>query len=498
MSAWPFIEDLRARGVELTLDGSHVACDGPEDLVTPELVATIRARKVDIIAALAAEKAEAVRTAPLAAAMANAESVHARAIPERHRTGRDVSVDGLDAAEQKSCPSCQGPRLWRSIYGVNICVVCHPPASPALVAEIFDVPDPYGRAVSSDSSVVALSACDVAGTRLRRKCADGLGAPAAVPVSHEVIAPVLRVDGLIRNGAPVTRDVATSGRSGRTTTIEWCHHTFNVWTGCVEVGPGCDHCFARRQATRQGQNVWGKGSSRRLCREEYWNKPVLWNRRAERDGVRHRVFCMSMGDLGEERNDDVGREMDRARGRLWPLIAATPYLDWQLLTKRPRLYRSIIPPELLALPNVWPGVSVESPEYTWRLDALMNVACAGPRWVSYEPALAWVDFSRYLVSGLKWIVAGGESRPAARPFNVGWALRLIAQCREAGVPVFIKQVGRRPWANSMNQHTWPPHVTFSRVGVGGMVEIGLRERHQGNDPTEWPVDLRVREFPDAS
>src|SRR5262245_35314123 len=228
---------------------------------------------------------------------------------------------------------------------------------------------------------------------------------------------------------------------GRITSIPWCHCTFNPWWGCVEVSPACDHCYARELATRYGHAVWGKDAPRRFFGDKHWDDPLRWNRAARAVGERWRVFCASMADIGEERADDVGRQMDEARRRLWRVIANTPHLDWLLLTKRPHFYRRGLPREIAELPNVWPGATVESPQHLWRLEQLVEVMAAGPTWVSYEPALAWVDFRPFFGRGLRWLLLGGESGGGARPFHWQWARTSVLHCRDTGGVPFFKQAG---------------------------------------------------------
>ena len=267
---------------------------------------------------------------------------------------------------------------------------------------------------------------------------------------------------------------------GEKTTIAWCHHSFNPWWGCVEVSPGCDHCYARNLADRYGHTVWGKDGERRFFGDKHWNEPLRWNRSAEAAGERRRVFCASMADVFEGRNDnDVRIAQVRARERLWGLIMETSHLDWLLLTKRPAAMRRMLPTEIMLLPNVWPGVSVESTDYLWRLDELGRIESAGPRWVSYEPALELVDFDLRRRRWLRWVVVGGESQSGARPFDLAWARSVIAQCRDADAVPFVKQFGVSPYESSRCPSDLP------------------RQGHRGkwDDPAEWPADLRVLEFP---
>jgi len=241
---------------------------------------------------------------------------------------------------------------------------------------------------------------------------------------------------------------------GEKSAIGSTDNTFNPWWGCVEVSPACDNCYAREWSARPGSAasrrslvVWGKDAPRLFFGDPHWEDPFRWNRRAGRTGVRERVFCASMCDIGEERSDDVGRELDVARERLWSVIASTPWLDWQLLTKRPRLYRAIIPRTILTLPNVWPGVTCESADYGWRVDELTEIECAGPKWISYEPALSPLPWGRWFAPTprLGWIVIGGESGrdEVRRAFDVAWLRDTVATCRAAAVPIFVKQDAHR-------------------------------------------------------
>jgi len=295
---------------------------------------------------------------------------------------------------------------------------------------------------------------------------------------------------------------------GAGTAIEWCHCTFNPWWGCVEVSPACDHCYARELAKRYGHPVWGKDAPRRFFGEGHWTEPVRWNRRAGQAGERWRVFCASMADIGEQRGDAVGRQMDEARQRLWGVIANTPHLDWLLLTKRPQFYRRGVPAGVLALPNVWPGVTVESPQYLWRFDELAGVETAGPKWISYEPALAWVDFRPCYERGLRWLLIGGENSGKARPFHWQWARASVLHCRAHGGAPFFKQAGAHVLASYYDDEwratyddrglDWPDPVDWDMLSgqppPTSLVRLRFRSR-SGSDPAEWPESLRVREFP---
>lgn len=283
--------------------------------------------------------------------------------------------------------------------------------------------------------------------------------------------------------------------------IEWTDHTFNPWWGCTKVSPGCDHCYAETQARRWGTK-WGTDAERRTFGADHWAEPLAWNAAAEREGKRRRVFCASMADLFEP--DAPAGEL----ARLWALIRVTPWLDWQLLTKRPQFIAKNLPDDWGAgYPNVWLGTSVESQDYAWRIEKLLAVP-AVVRFLSCEPLLGPLDFS--LVThgedwrevqaldprpglGLHWVIFGGESGPGARPLDVAWIRDGVAQCRAAGVPVFVKQLGAKPY----EEHGPPAAVEIARrTGAGPVVAFFPRlADRKGGDMAEWPADLQVREFP---
>ncbi len=273
---------------------------------------------------------------------------------------------------------------------------------------------------------------------------------------------------------------------GAKTGISWTDHTFNPWWGCVRVSPGCEHCYAETFSKRVGEAVWGVDAERRFFGDKHWNEPKKWNREAEKAGERARVFCASMADVFEDRPDLVAE-----REKLWTLIHCTPWLDWQLLTKRPENIRRMLPPSWgTGWPNVWLGVTGEDQEWAdRRLRELLTID-AVVRFVSYEPALGPVNFTPHL-GGLDWIIIGGESGNKARPFNLNWARDVIEQCAHAGVACFMKQFGKEPYEA-------PAHVTPYTSGPDAILcrlyELDI-DKAKGGDPVEWPEGLRVREFP---
>ena len=237
---------------------------------------------------------------------------------------------------------------------------------------------------------------------------------------------------------------------GKETGIAWTDHTFSPWWGCVKVSPACTNCYAETFAKRLGFKVWGPESVRRKFGDKHWNEPLRWNAAAERDSVRRRVFCSSMADVFED-HPDIGIE----RLRLFALIEATPSLDWQLLTKRPENLSTMLPLAWLTEPrkNVWLGTTVENQEYAeQRLPDLLSVDAA-VHFVSYEPALGYVDFRPWLdhecgtpphsrcPNQIDWIIAGGESGPRHRPPVPAWFQSVRDQCKASRTRFFFKQHG---------------------------------------------------------
>ena len=151
--------------------------------------------------------------------------------------------------------------------------------------------------------------------------------------------------------------------------IEWTHHTFNPWVGCTEVSPACDSCYARTLMQDRFKKVeWGHGKERILASDAAWKKPLTWNRRAEKNGVRERVFCASLADIFDTEVPDAWRD------RVFDLIRQTPHLDWLLLTKRAAKAVSYYKESGKPWPqNAWIGVTVESPKYLNRLMTIQSI-----------------------------------------------------------------------------------------------------------------------------
>lgn len=348
--------------------------------------------------------------------------------------------------------------------------------------------------------------------------------------------------------------------------IEWTDATWNPVRGCSRVSEGCRNCYAERQSAR-----FEKGYANGFVRDGKWTgrvelvedkllQPLLWR-------LPRRVFVNSMSDLFHERLSDD------AIDRVFAVMALAPHHTFQVLTKRPArmrdYFQAVDVQERIAiaavreskalrgtradqlaldaiasavlwgnsigsrfeprgfrtwpLPNVWLGISVEDQQTADERVPMLIQSPAAVRFVSCEPMLEAIDFSRagavwplhrpwtsahrtygearaagalgtyqrqaLVAAGrtfVDWIIVGGESGPSARPCNLEWIRDVVVQCEAARVPCFVKQVGSDPWASTprplANAGCKPTYAAFFRHPKGG-------------DPDEWPEDLRVREFP---
>lgn len=317
---------------------------------------------------------------------------------------------------------------------------------------------------------------------------------------------------------------------GESSGIQWTHHTFNPWIGCAEVSPACDNCYARTstkrlEATQRNRGkialpLWGAIGDRYVTSESNWRTPLRWDRAAAKAGERHRVFCASLADVFEDR-----RDLDPLRARLRSLIQQTPHLDWLLLTKRidragalmgEATERAYQDGGLLGDPdpwpeNVWIGTTVEDQQRAnERIPHLLRIP-ARVRFLSVEPQIeqivmlpSWIldyDYSggRTVASPrVDWVICGGESGPRARPLDLAWARSLRDQCKASGVPFFMKQLGAHVRWDGFASPEVPIHhgLRSEDDGRGGW-RAHLRDSH-GGDMSEWPEDLRVRQFPVAA
>lgn len=327
---------------------------------------------------------------------------------------------------------------------------------------------------------------------------------------------------------------------GQDTKIEWCSHTFNPWRGCTKISPGCAHCYAEALSKRNPKvlGIWGDNGTRVVASESAWKEPLKWDRQARQAGERHRVFCASLADVFENRE-----ELVNPRIRLFHLMHMTPSLDWLLLTKRPEFAREWLEGSaiqgLWPCDNVWLGTSVENQDQADKRIPILLQTPAKVRFLSVEPLLGPVDLDfpqnncdqpspesecpdcggdvacegegwrcvehsgMHIGCGWKsdgwndepdarpsidWVIIGGESGPHARPCDLAWIRSIVRQCRAAGVPVFVKQMG-----SNLAGYWLDPDGPGDGICYHSE-KWKLRDPH-GADPAEWPADLRVREMP---
>ena len=213
--------------------------------------------------------------------------------------------------------------------------------------------------------------------------------------------------------------------------IEWTDATWNPVRGCVKVSPGCKHCYAETFAERwRGlpNHPYGQGFDLRLVPEKL-DEPLGWRRP-------RRIFVNSMSDLFQ---DGVPAEFVT---RVFETMREAHWHSYQVLTKRGARMRDLVsalPPPLVGLPQVWLGVSVEDRKYGVPRIAELRETPAAIRFLSIEPLLE--DVGDLDLTGIHWVIVGGESGPRARPMKPAWVRAIRRQCREQSVPFFFKQWG---------------------------------------------------------
>ena len=208
--------------------------------------------------------------------------------------------------------------------------------------------------------------------------------------------------------------------------IEWTEATWNPVTGCSKISIGCANCYAARFAKRlqaMGQPNYRRGF-RPTVHEHTLTVPLRWKKPRT-------IFVNSMSDLFHEK---VPRDFIR---QVFEVMRAAPQHCYQVLTKRSERL-SDLSSELPWEPQIWVGVSVETIRYTHRIDDLRMVPAA-VRFISLEPLLG--PLPDLDLTGIDWVIAGGESGPGARAMKREWVEDIRDQCLRTGVPFFFKQWG---------------------------------------------------------
>jgi protein gp37 len=217
------------------------------------------------------------------------------------------------------------------------------------------------------------------------------------------------------------------------TSIEWTRSddgqpgmTWNPLTGCTKISPGCTNCYAERMSERlrlMGQRNYANGFALTL-HESALETPLRWKKP-------QRVFVNSMSDLFHQ---DVPISFIQ---QVFDVMRRVDWHQYQILTKRADRLESLAP-QLDWPPHVWMGVSVENRDYTFRIDHLRRTPAA-VKFLSVEPLLG--PLPDLDLTGIDWVIVGGESGPGCRPMRREWVVGVRDECRRQGVPFFFKQWG---------------------------------------------------------
>jgi protein gp37 len=213
--------------------------------------------------------------------------------------------------------------------------------------------------------------------------------------------------------------------------IEWTDATWNPVRGCTKISPGCKHCYAEVFAERfRGVpgHPYEQGFDLRLVPEKL-EEPLKWK-------APHLIFVNSMSDLFQPGVPDdyivkVAKVMNAAN-----------WHTFQVLTKRSDRMRDLLNTKLQFAAHqthIWWGASVEDRKYGLPRIEHLRAADVAVRFLSIEPLLE--ELGRVNLSGIHWVIVGGESGHGARPMRREWVVSVRRQCREARVPFFFKQWG---------------------------------------------------------
>jgi len=272
------------------------------------------------------------------------------------------------------------------------------------------------------------------------------------------------------------------------TSIEWTDATWNPVTGCDKISPGCKNCYAEKMALRlqkmeQANYVNGFNVTLQPHMLEHplkWKKPRM-------------IFVNSMSDLFHK---DVPLGYIK---RVFDVMNRAHWHTFQVLTKRADRLAEVAY-ELNWTPNIWQGASVEDQKYGMpRIDYLRTVPAA-IRFLSVEPLLE--DLGKVDLTGIQWVIVGGESGPGARPMNPQWARSLQWQCEQAGVPYFFKQNGE--WVdfsqvpdeleNKIKLHWFESGDVVGRVGkkaAGRILDGRTWDEMPNVQPATVPVTVAI-------
>jgi protein gp37 len=259
--------------------------------------------------------------------------------------------------------------------------------------------------------------------------------------------------------------------------IQWTDATWNIARGCTKVDEDCKFCYMYRDGDRYGYNA------KKIIRTKtVFNFPLKFKETTSKMwSGKPLIFTSSLTDVFHE-------EIDPYRNDMWDIIRKCPHLIFQILTKRPERINQCLPADWgEGWDNVWFGTSVGSPGGIHRMVELSKVT-AKTIFLSLEPLHEETDLHEarisiealkedfYVLPAYKWVIVGGESGNETGPFKyrpckIEWIEKIIKQCRNSSIPVFVKQLGT--------------HLSK---------ELKLKDRH-GGDMEEWPEHLRIRQMP---
>lgn len=292
------------------------------------------------------------------------------------------------------------------------------------------------------------------------------------------------------------------------TKIEWTRSddgspgaTWNPVTGCTQVGPGCDHCYALTLAERfrGAPNHYFEHGFDVTLRPDKLDQPLRWKRP-------RKVFVNSMSDLF---HSEIPGEYI---ARVFAVMALAPRHTFQVLTKRHGRMRSLLSSPAFEdqvraasgvefgpdyhgawpLPNVWLGVTVEDQKRAdLRVPALLETPAA-VRFLSCEPLLGPVQIGHYL-AGIDWVIVGGESGRGARPMHPGWVRTIRDDCSHAGAAFHFKQWGEWVTEDQAPEDITLPGISWRHFGDdAGSYKVGKKAAGRELDGRTWD------EYPDAA
>lgn len=284
---------------------------------------------------------------------------------------------------------------------------------------------------------------------------------------------------------------------GKETGISWTDATWNIAIGCSKVDEDCKFCYMYRDAERYGYDAKSVRKTKTV-----FDLPLKIKEPSK-------IFTSSLTDVFHP-------DIDSYRSEMWDIIRKCPHHTFQILTKRPERIIEHLPDDWgEGWDNVWLGTSIGSAKGYSRYFSLIKVP-AKVRFLSLEPLHEDILKMNSVVvlpcdltkekqeeiyerqkntdplfiyesiscqvepitpfDGISWVIIGGESGNEAgkyryRPCKLEWIESIVHACKEAEIPVFVKQLGT--------------HLSK---------EMGLKDRH-GADINEWPEHLRIREFP---